>query len=988
MRTLLSGVGLGVTIVSALAAQDPGTTATSPKAAWLQFRSEHPGDWIAQWHPATGTPSAIFGTGIALDGWRTNTLAAARGFAGATLASHHDLLGLGTSDFVESIGARMGRCWSFTYDQRFHGVPVIGGRADVRINMKGVVAMLGSRAWPIPADFVTAPTIAGDVAEAIAWAKVGQRSEASQPGAKRPTRLVIWGDVDAAALAPVFLAWEVPVSNVDRDGDGPIGRHYVDAHTGAHLAYVSDKHECGLPGCTATPAQPTADVAAPPVATTVTVMGWTITGNDAFDPVVNTPLPGLELNVPGIGVVTTDQNGQFTIDIAAPVGISVGALDGRHHAAIQGSDGPTGTFTVNPGVNATIQLLTSGATSLESAHTNTSWWVDRANQWVRTIVGNSTQLNTADAVAPTVNIGSTCNAYYTGNTINFYAAGGSCSNTAFSTVVVHEWGHGLDDRYGGISNQSGDGLSEGWGDIIGLYLVDSPVLGSGFSTAGVGIRDGNNSTMYGTQSEVHAAGEVWMGFAWRYRENLRANYGTPAAIAISDETVVGSIVANAFNQADAVREVFLADDDDGNLTNGVPHFAELSAAAIAKGLPYPGLQPAWLQHTPLTNTPDRGVPRVVTATAAANTGALTAVRLHYDAGQGSQVRNMHPSGVADTWVAMLPGREVGAVSYHLEVVHSSGFSIRLPEAGEIGYAVDAGTFAGFWSDDLESGAAGWTHGLNATQDDWQLGYPAGKSGTSLGVDWQDPTSPASGANCWANDLGNVIGGTTYNGYYAANVDNWLRSPVIDCSGRAGMRLRFKRWLSVEEAIYDHATILVNGVEVWGNQLNGHTLDTGWTTVEYLIPMADDNPAVQIEWHLTSDGGLELGGWAIDDIELGETVLPPADATLAMLPEQASQGATMTLTVTTPLGSWPYVLGLGTTAGPLALPDFPVMAIGGTIDALSGTTGPGGTATVTFTAPNLPSAVGLFLYSQVLTIDPTFTSFVVSNPFVNLFTQTP
>ncbi|MBZ0150961.1 MAG: hypothetical protein K8J09_05460, partial [Planctomycetes bacterium] len=782
------------------------------------------------------------------------------------------------------------------------------------------------------------------------------------------------------------LAWEVSISNVDQNGNGPIGRYYVDAKTGAVLTFVSDKHECGLAACTVNTHAArtgTAD-AAPPVLTTVTVMGWTNIGVDAYDALTNTPLPGLVLDVPGLGPVTTDAFGQITIDLSSAVNIQISALDGRHHAPMQGGSGPTGTFLVNPGVPTTIQLLASTATADESAHTNTSYWVDTANEWARSILGNSPQLDVADACVPTVNINSTCNAYYTGNTINFYLAGGSCANTAFSTVIVHEWGHGLDDRYGSISNAPGDGLSEGWGDLLGMYLVDSPNLGSGFHTAGVPLRSGDNTTMYGTQTQVHAAGQVWMGFAWRYRENLRATYGTAAAIQISNETVVGSIVANAFNQADAVREVFLADDDDGNLTNGVPHFTELSAAAIAKGLPYPGLQPAWATHTPLANTDAPRVPRIVTTTAAANTGTLAAVRLHFDAGQGYQVRNMHPNGAADTFVAMLPGRELGAVSYHIEVEHSSGFIARLPASGDYSYAVAAGSFAVFWADDLESGAVGWTHDMNATQDDWQLGTPAGKSGSSYGVAWQDPASAFSGVNCWANDLGN----STFNGAYAANVDNYLRSPVIDCSGRQGVRLRFQRWLSVEEAAYDHATVLVNGVQVWRNQQSGHTVDAGWQTVEYVIPMADDNPSVQIEWHLTSDGGLELGGWAIDDIELGESVLPPADATLSMLPEQAAQGAPMTLTVTTPFGPWPYLLAIGDDAGPLAVPGLPTLSIGGNVGVLGGSTNALGVDVVPFTAPSVPSAIGVFFYSQVLTVDPTLTSFVASNPFVNLFTATP
>jgi len=984
MRSLILGASLGLTLFSP--AQEPGQEGTSPKQALTQFQRDHAGDWVVQWHAATGTPSAIYGQGIPLDGWRENTLEAARGFANQTLEQNRELLGLGSSTFVESIGARMGRTWSFTYEQFFHGLPVIGGRADVRINMKGVVAMLGSKAWPIADTFDTTPAITGDVAHAIAWSQLGNRSDATQPGVPKAPRLVIWGDDNATTQAPVFLAWEVSVSNVDQNGNGPIGRYYVDARTGAVLTFVSDKHECGLAACTSTTHAARTGTAetAPPVLTTVTVMGWTNTGIDAYDALVNTPLVGLQLSVPGVGTVTTDSNGQFTVDIAAAVNISVGALDGVHHAAIIGGSGPTGSFTVNPGVNSTIQLLTSGATTLQTAHTNTTYWVDRANTWVRSIVGNTTQMNTADACVPTVNIASTCNAYYTGNTINFYQAGGGCANTAFSTVIVHEWGHGLDDRYGGISNNTGDGLSEGWGDILGMYLVDSPNLGSGFQTAGVPLRSGNNTTMYGTQTQVHAAGQVWMGFAWKLRENLRATYGTPAAIAISDDIVVGSIVADATNQADAVVQVFLADDDDGNLNNGVPHYAQLSAAAIAKGMPYPEVQVVSITHTALGNTSSGIVPRTVAATIQPISGSITAMRLHYNAGSGAQVRNLHPNGNPDQYVAMLPGKLSGAVSYHLEVAHSSGVTVRLPASGEYSYSIDGGTFSQFWSDNFESGAVGWTSGAAAGTNEWQRGTPSGKSGTSTGVAWIDPSSAPSGTNVYAIDLGNGIS----NGRYANNVNQWLLSPVVNCSGKTGVRLRFKRWLSVEEGTYDHATITVNGVQVWANPVGTHVQDTAWQTVEYALPMADNNPAVQIEWRLTSDTSLALGGWAIDDVEVGETIVPVVDVSMTMLPEQAVQGSPMVLSVSTNGGPRPYLLAIGDSIGPTIVPGFPILYVGGNVGVIGSATNAVGLDVVPFTAPNVPSATGVFFYSQVLTLDATFTTFVASNRYVNLFTQTP
>ncbi|MBK8096797.1 MAG: hypothetical protein IPK26_06800 [Planctomycetes bacterium] len=968
--------------------QQPAAEATS-----LALSRMVGGTWVTEWNAATQTPRSIIGTGIALADWRENTLEEARRHALASLTRFHDLLGLGTSEFREIIGSRMGRSWTFTFDQFFNGLEVIGGRADVRINMRGVIAMLGSCAWQIPVDFRTVPQIGEEVAVASAWAALAETpTGVKQPGIQRKPRLVIWGDEHATEATPVFLAWEVPVSNVNAQGLGKIGRYYIDALTGRVLTYVSDKHECGLVHCslseptTAAPGQPVLEtVAMPPIPTTVTVMAWTRTGNDGFAALSNVPLVGLVLSVPGIGNVTTDANGQFTIDIAAPVNITVGMLDGTHTLPVHGANQPAGVFAVNPGVNSTIQLLTSASTFNEAAHTTAFWWVQRTNDWCRSILGNTAQLNTADGIDTEVNIASTCNAYYTGNTINFYAAGGGCNNTAFSSVVSHEWGHGLDDRYGGITNVTGDGLSEGWGDILGCYLTDSPILGSGFQTAGVGIRNGNNTTTYpSTGAAVHTAGQVWMGFAWRLRERLATSLGNRnQAIAISEDIVISSIAADASDRVAAVREVFIADDDDGNLLNGVPHYNELSGAANDKLLPFPVRQVGTIGHTALANTTQQLTPRLVTAMVTPISGSFTQVRLHYNDGV-ARIRNMHGTGVTNQFQALLPGRLNGTTTtYHIEAVHSSSEVVRLPASGEFSYAT--GNTPTVFTDGFETGGPGWTHGMVATQDDWQVGDPFGRTGTG----WADPTTAATGVNCYGNDIGNVIGTTTWNGAYQNNVNNWLRSPVINCSGRTGVRLRFKRWLTVQASTGDQASVWVNGAQVWVNGAVANLIDTSWQQMDIAIPTADNNPAVTLEWRLVTNAATVFGGWNIDDVEVVYAgTASPLDAQLTMLPEQSVQGGALTLNVVTQGGPKPFLVVIGDGAGPTSIPGLPTLSVGGAYVTLPDWTNAAGNYSVAFNAPTPVAAVGLFWYSQVLTLDAANAVIVASNPFVNLFTATP
>ncbi len=949
-----------------LPAQEP-TPATA--AAWARFQSAVPGPWLVRWHGATGTPLEVFGRGYDLVDWRANSLTEARRHADVELHRWSELLGLGTSTFVERTGARMGRTWSFTYAQSHAGLPVIGGRADVRVHMRGRISFLGSTAVPIPKTFDGKPRITVEAATAIAWQDRGVTPTAvPQPGTAKKSRLVIWADHGSATPVAPALAWEIPIAAVDRQGDGPIGRVYVDAHTGGVLAWRSDKHECGF-GCSIHRPTPSASAAtAAPVPTTFTVMGWVHTQFSPATTPTNEPLVGLEIALAGIGDFVTDQNGQFTVDLTSPV-LATLELDGIHCNRIIGSNALTVTTTLQPGVPQTLQFGAVNSTQNELAHTTCFYWVDRINELLRSVLGNTPELDLASRVQPTVNIQASCNAYYSGNSINFYRAQGSCNNTASASVIAHEWGHGLDDRYGGISQV--DGLSEGWGDICSIYLLDDPTIGHGFYSSGGGLRTGNNSRQYPAGGGVHRQGQTWMGFAWKYRQNLRSAFGTAQAIDISNNTVLASVVANAINQPAAVTQVFIADDDDGNIVNGTPHHAQLAAACNSHSLPYPPILPGFLAHdAPLERTDQPLTPRLVECRAVPSFGSFTEVRVHYDDGQPRQ-QVMIPSGTPDGWRALLPGMPSSqTLTYHFEAVHSGSTTYRLPVTGEFEYATYADET--IWTEDFEAGGPGWTHGATVGVDDWQIGTPTGAAGSW----WQDPAGAASGTSCAGNNLA---------GAYPPSTSSYLRSPGIDCSAYSNLRLRFKRWASVDVGFLDRLSIWVNGVPVYFSPQQP-LQDTGWTTWEQSLPPSVDNsPNLVLEFRLDSDATVQGGGWGIDDIEvLTSTSAAPLSTRLHLDPPMAQQGSNLTLDVTTP-ASQPFIWVIGLDGGPTLFPGVPPILVGGNPISLFDYTNGSGNYSLPITAPPGVPLTGLVWYSQVVTIDANF-EIVTSNQHLNLFTQ--
>lgn len=170
-------------------------------------------------------------------------------------------------------------------------------------------------------------------------------------------------------------------------------------------------------------------------------------------------------------------------------------------------------------------------------------------------------------------------------------------------------------------------------------------------------------------------------------------------------------------------------------------------------------------------------------------------------------------------------------------------------------------------EDFEMGDGGWSDG--GTQNDWRVASPGQKFGKP------DPYRAAEGMACYGNDLNEA--GSAWNTLYENDADNYLLSPTINCFGKENVHLAFRRWLTVEEGIYDDAYLSVSGTEFFANPANGNFFDEAWEEIVYDISsVADNNPVVQIRFDLESDGGLRLGGWAIDDVRVFEPGAPASD----------------------------------------------------------------------------------------------------------------
>ncbi len=144
---------------------------------------------------------------------------------------------------------------------------------------------------------------------------------------------------------------------------------------------------------------------------------------------------------------------------------------------------------------------------------------------------------------------------------------------------------------------------------------------------------------------------------------------------------------------------------------------------------------------------------------------------------------------------------------------------------------------------------------------WAFGQPLGAGGEQGGP---DPSAGYSGTKVYGYNLG---------GDYANNLlgEN-LTSTAFDCTDSTDTRLKFRRWLGVEDPSHDHASIRVSAdggpwVMVWENQTE--IVDAGWVQVDLDISaVADGKPDVLLRWTMgPTDDANTYCGWNIDDIEV-------------------------------------------------------------------------------------------------------------------------
>ncbi|HTM22380.1 MAG TPA: lamin tail domain-containing protein, partial [Kofleriaceae bacterium] len=551
------------------------------------------------------------------------------------------------------------------------------------------------------------------------------------------------------------------------------------------------------------------------------------------------------------GETATGADGSFIL--AAPAGEPVTAMLGGRAVRVSNAAGDEVQASAPADGGMELELAASGAEQAV-AQTNTYQAITAARRWL--IAGGVSAEELGAPVAASVNEKDTCNAYYstTGRSLHFFRAGGGCRNSAEASIIAHEYGHMVDDAFGGITE---DGLSEGWGDLISCMVRGRPEIGADLFVDGA-MRSCDNHYHYprGGQDEVHELGQAWAGFGWHLRAALIDRLGTEAGDARARALLLPVLTGNAGDIPAAVRQVFLLDDDDGNLGNGTPDWKLLMDAAARHDLTF-------------VIGEERGAPAQVRDLAVIDASG-TRVTLRWtapgdDGRTGQAIRyqlrwSERPLTAASfddaTEVpvpAPRPGGAVEQVTVAVPPVSQVWFALRAwDDAGNVSpmsnvvSARPAGAVRLF-ADGAEHGLGGW-----AATGLWHISTRAAAEGSHAFWygDEQLGTYAVDGAEVGA-----------------------LVSPIIDLGQAVAPVLSFRERVDVEDhPERDLTTVTVVDVE---DRLHMRSLAkvTGWTDGQFRTRLLDLAPLVgrkvRIEIVFDAVDGLDnaRGGWFVDDLQV-------------------------------------------------------------------------------------------------------------------------
>lgn len=463
------------------------------------------------------------------------------------------------------------RFFAFYFDQTIGGVPVYGSNLMLLVrNEPGFPLVLASSELHDPSGII----VNRGATLTPAGLRVPGYEITGEP------RLVVFIHPDPALNFKPTLGYEVRVEKgTSSDPDNhEVWTMILDASTGAEMYRRSGIYHTDVNG---------------------SVKGYVTPGLKP-DTASNTPvladLFSARVDIVGGSFAYTNATGGFTIPNAGSAPVTVRSQMKLKFLTVFNEAGTEILVDQNvtpPGPADFVH--NSSPTQYVTAQVNALYQTAIVHDWQEGLVPTFPGVNRTFRAY--VNINSSCNAYYDGSSINFYRAAGGCANTAYSTVVHHEYGHKIVDD-GNSPDPTGD-YHEGMADCIAMVLSDSPITGQDFFGPGTYVRTADNNTQYPCNGESHFCGQVISGAVWHTRMEM-VNTEPDAYLEILQNLTLNSVLLTPQRIDPGLTVDFLTlDDDDSTLLNGTPHYDEIATGFGRHNLDAPPAYDLYLQSTTL-----------------------------------------------------------------------------------------------------------------------------------------------------------------------------------------------------------------------------------------------------------------------------------------------------------------------------------------------------------------------------------------------------
>jgi hypothetical protein len=866
-------------------------------SAFRQFALRNT-DWNFRYDALRGTPHRAWGRGIQIDGYPAINLLNAPQAGRQFIESNAGMLNVDPRKlrllYSEIVS---GKAYQ-KFIQIHEGIDVLFSNVDLRISDRGRVFMFGSD-YHKGIDVNTSPTVAVEAAREFAKAGLPYTPSNDRiTGGKLYILPLRYSD-----RIEYRLVYNFQVASAMEE----LWDTYVDAHAGSIVwrhNLINNFHGGEGPSATANIVNGRV---------LISVFPETYT-----DTPITIPMKNAYVWVAGT-MYTTDADGRFSADLgSSTTGQLVARLSGPYALArrddttrVTGRKPKNAVHSVTVAAGQDIDIIWDDANSIASER-NTFYHINLAREFARALDA-SPNLSNLDAQIPgLVEIDSECNAFFDGRGVNFFKSSLSCGNTGeISSVIHHEFGHGihiwLTNKLTGRPPVDGS-IKEAIADMTTNLLRDDPRIGLGFLKQGPSngiIRNSDNTRRYPEDvvNEIHDDGMILTGAVWDVREAIgrerTARLYMDAMYGIPDGSSLGEALADYF------IEFLLADDDDGDLSNGTPNSPAIIAAFNAHGIPGSAIvvlhEGVPDQNSVTEPTEITGVARIA---GKIDTDLLRIERVDIvystDNWKSSQRLTTDFKEAMQSFTGSIPPQRAGTVvRYYFEVFDNFGSNLREPLNAPNGSHLFLVGYERRYYHDGESDD-NWRVVTDASSGEWIRAIPIGTWNTQLGDEGDVPyvqpaldhTPGAGNLLCWVTGNASALDGLGAN-----DVDDGattLRTPDIDLSGMSRPVLRYYRWYSNNAGAtpgtdYWVVSISSDGGTSWEFLERTKESDASWKPrVFELRDIIDLTPNMNVRFIASDDEPGSLVEAAVDDFEVLDVNLALVDV------EQQPAASTFTL----------------------------------------------------------------------------------------------